>query len=182
MGHGRDTHCARSVTMLLFGFGFWNRLAPKPSGQFHMMMSSRFTVSGDAALPLTAFLHPLGTARWHLSTSFIGWGVDQDLIPASPFRHRQVWRRGSGGRRSAHAERNMAYEPSAASSQPRFASLETYRQFNRIGLRGLTPTGHERPGARDRNGMRNALFADLLVSTRPTARRGRLSACLRSRW
>ncbi len=59
----------------------------------------------------------------------------------------------------------MAYEPSAASSQPRFASLETYRQFNRIGLRGLTPTGHERLGARDRNGMRNALFADLLVST-----------------
>lgn len=59
----------------------------------------------------------------------------------------------------------MAYEPSAVSSQPRFVSLETYRLFNRIGLLGQTQNGHERPGARDRNGMRNSLFADLLVST-----------------
>jgi integrase len=32
-------------------------------------------------------------------------------------------------------------------------------------LRGLTVEGTERPGARDRNGARNALFADLLVTT-----------------
>ena len=93
------------------------------------------------------------------------WGVDQGMISDSPFGHRQVWRRGFGGRRAAHEHRNMAYEPSSAVFQPRFVSLETYRLFNRVGLRGLTLTGHERPGARDRNGLRNALFADLLVST-----------------
>src|SRR3546814_3058161 len=32
-------------------------------------------------------------------------------------------------------------------------------------LRGLALDGTERPGARDRNGLRNALFADLLVTT-----------------
>lgn len=113
--------------------------------------------------------HRISASSWNRSVASLDklyrWGVDQELIAASPFRHRQVWRRGFGGRRSAHAERNMAFEPSTASFQPRFVSLETYRLFNRIGLRGLTPKGHERPGARDRNGMRNALFADLLVST-----------------
>src|SRR3546814_13146804 len=43
--------------------------------------------------------------------------------------------------------------------------MDDYRIFREVGLRGLTPDGTERPGARDRNGLRNALFADLLVTT-----------------
>lgn len=113
--------------------------------------------------------HCISASSWNRSVASLDklyrWGVERELIASSPFRHRQVWRRGFGGRRSAQAERNMAYEPSTVSSQPHFASLETYRLFNRLGLRGLARNGHERPGARDRNGMRNALFADLLVST-----------------
>ncbi|MFD3191890.1 tyrosine-type recombinase/integrase [Sedimentitalea sp. HM32M-2] len=113
--------------------------------------------------------HRISASTWNRSVASLDklyrWGVDRELIAASPFRHRQVWKRGIAGRRSAQTERNMAYEPSAASSHPHFASLETYRLFNRLGLRGLMRRGHERPGARDRNGTRNALFADLLVST-----------------
>src|SRR5208283_4069433 len=40
-----------------------------------------------------------------------------------------------------------------------------YRVFRDVGLRGLDVDGAERPGARDRNGARNALFAELLVTT-----------------
>lgn len=113
--------------------------------------------------------HRISASSWNRSIASLDklyqWGVDQTLIAASPFRRRQVWRRSIGGSRSGHSDRNMAYEPSSTRSQPRFASLETYRLFNRVGLRGLMKTGHERPGARDRNGMRNALFSDLLVST-----------------
>lgn len=113
--------------------------------------------------------HHISASSWNRSVASLDklyrWAVERELITCSPFRHRGVWRRGFGGRRSAQTERNMAYEPSAVSSQPNFASLETYRLFNRLGLRGLTLKGHERPGARDRNGIRNALFADLLVST-----------------
>jgi len=43
--------------------------------------------------------------------------------------------------------------------------MDDYRIFRDVGLRGLAPDGGERPGARDRNGLRNALFADLLVTT-----------------
>lgn len=113
--------------------------------------------------------HCISASSWNRSVASLDklyrWGMERELIASSPFRHRQMWRRGFGGQRSARAERNMAYEPSAVSAQPRFVSLETYRLFNRLGLRGQTQNGHERPGARDRNGMRNSLFADLLVST-----------------
>lgn len=47
----------------------------------------------------------------------------------------------------------------------RFISLDEYRIFRDAGLRALTITSAERPGARDRNGTRNALFAELLLTT-----------------
>src|SRR3546814_21126937 len=62
------------------------------------------------------------------------------------------------------AARNDAYERAAKRSDVRFVTMDDYRIFREVGLRGLTPDGAERPGARDRNGLRNALFADLLVT------------------
>jgi integrase len=53
----------------------------------------------------------------------------------------------------------------AKRSDVRFVSLEDYRVFRDVGLRGRTVDGAERSGARDRNGSRNALFAELLVTT-----------------
>jgi integrase len=47
----------------------------------------------------------------------------------------------------------------------RFVDLADYHLFSTVGLRGLDREGAERPGARDRNGLRNALFAELLVTT-----------------
>ncbi|WP_436430938.1 hypothetical protein, partial [Enterococcus faecium] len=70
-----------------------------------------------------------------------------------------------GGRRAAIAGRNDAYERAARRSDVHFIDLTDYRAFREVGLRGLTVEGTERPGARDRNGARNALFADLLVTT-----------------
>jgi integrase len=63
------------------------------------------------------------------------------------------------------AARNDAYERAARRSDVRFVTLEDYRVFRDVGLRGLKRDGAERPGARDRNGIRNALFAELLVTT-----------------
>src|SRR5271166_4106926 len=79
--------------------------------------------------------------------------------------HRDVWRRGYGNRRARVAARNDSYERAAKRSDVRFVSLEDYRVFRDVGLRGLDVDGAERPGARDRNGARNALFAELLVTT-----------------
>ncbi len=93
------------------------------------------------------------------------WAAVEGLVERTPFTHRQVWRRSYGGRRAAIAGRNEAYERAARRSDVRFVDLADYQAFRDVGLRGLTVEGAERPGARDRNGARNALFADLLVTT-----------------
>lgn len=93
------------------------------------------------------------------------WGKEQRLISSSPFNHRSVWRRSHGVGRARIAQRNDSYERVAKRSDVRFISVEDYRIFRDVGLRGLAPDGREREGARDRNGARNALFADLLITT-----------------
>ncbi|NKL80982.1 tyrosine-type recombinase/integrase [Rhizobium leguminosarum bv. viciae] len=93
------------------------------------------------------------------------WGVQEGLTRQAPFTHRAVWRQAYGGRRSQMVSRNDAYEHASRQSQVSFVTLEDYRAFRDVGLRTRLPDGKERPGARDRNGLRNALFADLLVTT-----------------
>ncbi|WP_298280448.1 site-specific integrase [uncultured Bradyrhizobium sp.] len=93
------------------------------------------------------------------------WAQREGLVERPPFTHRQVWRRSYGGRRAAISARNEAYERAARRSDVRFIDLADYHAFRDVGLRGLTVEGVQRPGARDRNGARNALFADLLVTT-----------------
>ena len=93
------------------------------------------------------------------------WGESEGLVASSPFTHRDVWRRGHGAQRAHVAARNDAYERAARRSDICFISLADYRVFRDVGLRGLRASGAERPGARDRNGTRNALFAELLVTT-----------------
>ncbi len=111
----------------------------------------------------------ISAASWNRSVASLDrlyrWAEQQGLISATPFTHRSVWRRGHGGTRARLALRNDAYERTARRAEVRFVALEDYRVFRDVGMRGLTPAGVERPGARDRNGMRNALFAELLVST-----------------
>jgi site-specific recombinase XerD len=93
------------------------------------------------------------------------WAELERLVAAAPFTHRIIWRQGHGGRRARMASRNEAYERAAKRSDVRFITLEDYRAFRDVGLRGLAVDGAERLGARDRNGIRNSLFAELLVTT-----------------
>ena len=99
------------------------------------------------------------------TTQLYRWAEREGLVERTPFTHRQIWQRSQGGRRAAIAGRNDAYERAARRSDVRFIDLTDYRAFREVGLRGLTVEGTERSGARDRNGARNALFADLLVTT-----------------
>ena len=111
----------------------------------------------------------LSAASWNRSVAALEklyrWAEREGLIASTPFTHRDVWQRGHGVRRARVAARNDAYERAAKQSDVRFISLEEYRIFRDVGLRGLTVAGDERPGTRDRNGARNALFAELLVTT-----------------
>ena len=70
-----------------------------------------------------------------------------------------------GGRRAPLHARNDAYERAAQVDRMSLHRSRRLSRFPRRRLRGLDLDGAERPGARDRNGARNALFADLLVTT-----------------
>ncbi len=112
----------------------------------------------------------ISTASWNRAVAALDklyrWAVEEGLIAQSPFNYRDVWRRMPSGRgRTMTVTRNQAYERAAKHSEVKFITFEDYRHFRDVGLLGLTPEGSERPGARDRNGSRNALFADLLIST-----------------
>jgi site-specific recombinase XerD len=111
----------------------------------------------------------ISAASWNRSVAALEklyrWAESENLVASSPFTHRDVWRRSHSAYRARVATRNDAYERPAKRSDVRFISLEDYRVFRDVGLRGLTSDGAERRGARDRNGARNALFAELLVMT-----------------
>lgn len=117
---------------------------------------------GDAGARISA-------TSWNRSIAALdklyNWAKLERLVESSPFIHRDVWRRGRGAGRARVVARNQAYEHAAKRSDVRFLALEDYGVFRDVGVRGLTADGIERPGARDRNGLRNALFAELLVTT-----------------
>jgi site-specific recombinase XerD len=111
----------------------------------------------------------VSAASWNRSVAALEklyrWAEVEGIVAASPFSHRQVWRLGHGSRRIQVVARNESYERAAKRSDVRFVSLDDYRMFRDVGLRGLARDGGARAGARDRNGTRNALFAELLVTT-----------------
>ncbi|MCX8571164.1 tyrosine-type recombinase/integrase [Aminobacter sp. MET-1] len=111
----------------------------------------------------------ISAASWNRSVAAIDklyeWGVHEGLLSSSPFSHREVWRRNRTRGQGRIVARNDAFERRVKRSDIRFVTLEDFRRFRDTGLRGLAPDGVERPGARDRNGLRNALFAEMLVVT-----------------
>ncbi|WP_343034338.1 MULTISPECIES: site-specific integrase [Chelativorans] len=111
----------------------------------------------------------ISAASWNRSVAAIDklyeWGVREELLSSSPFSHREVWRRNRTRGQGQIVVRNDAFERRVKRSDIRFVTLEDFRRFRDVGLRGLAPDGAERPGARDRNGLRNALFAEMLVVT-----------------
>jgi site-specific recombinase XerD len=113
--------------------------------------------------------HRISAASWNRAVAALDklyrWAVDEGLVAQSPFAYRDVWRRLPSGGRAAVVTRNQAYERAAKRADVKFVTIEDYRCFRDVGLRGLATDGAERPGARDRNGARNALFADLLIAT-----------------
>ena len=111
----------------------------------------------------------ISAASWNRAVASLDrlyrWGESHGLIANAPFSWRAVWQAAQGGRRGMITARNDAYERGARRSDVRFVTMDDYRIFREVGLRGLAPDGKERSGARDRNGLRNALFSDLLVTT-----------------
>jgi site-specific recombinase XerD len=93
------------------------------------------------------------------------WGLEEGLIKVSPFSYGISLRRAGERGIPQVVEANRARERAARSHNMRFADLGRYLAFRDVGLRGRLPDGAEDPSWRGRNGERNALFAELLVTT-----------------
>lgn len=93
------------------------------------------------------------------------WAADEKVIAAAPFTYRQLWSRASTSGAVIAVAVNCAKESGARNGDMRFLDLPRYLVFRDVGLRGRLPDGREDPTWRGRNGERNALFAELLITT-----------------
>ena len=93
------------------------------------------------------------------------WALEEGLIASSPFRYDQFFRHGHGRGAPKVVEGNRARERAARPHDMQFVDIGRYLAFRDIGLRGRLPDGSEDPAWSGRNGERNAVFAELLVTT-----------------
>lgn len=93
------------------------------------------------------------------------WALEEGLIALSPFRYDLSFRHGQGRGAPKVVEGNRARERAARPHNMQFVDIGRYLAFRDIGLRGRLPDGSEDPAWRGRNGERNAVFAELLVTT-----------------
>jgi site-specific recombinase XerD len=113
-------------------------------------------------------VHRISAASWNRAVAalekFYGWAVEEELIAASPFGSSTTWRRVRGGR-FAPVRTVRAREPGARRGDLRFVGLDHFLSFRDVGLRGRQLDGCEDATWSGRHGERNALFAELLVTT-----------------
>jgi site-specific recombinase XerD len=96
---------------------------------------------------------------------FYRWATANGHVSRPPFSYRAP--RSSAflpGRRQPEPV-NLAKERRGRRRPPGFVSVEDYLVFRDVGLRGRLPDGGPDPAFRGRHGHRNALFAELLVTT-----------------
>lgn len=90
------------------------------------------------------------------------WAVVNSLISETPFKYRK----GRSGGRWAPKEINSLKVPVSEDDVVKCVTIEQFRFFRDVGLRGRLPDGlTPDTQSRVKNGFRNALIADLLLNT-----------------
>ena len=118
---------------------------------------------------LSAAPYRISAASWNRSVAALDklyrWAVEEGIIAISPFSYGATLRRAGGSRAVLAVTTNRARERAARRHDTRYIDLGRYLLFREVGLRGRLPDGSEDATWRGRNGERNALFAELLVTT-----------------
>ena len=121
-----------------------------------------------AARRRSAPTHRISAASWNRAVAalekFYAWALEEELVTTSPFGSGMAWWRIHRGR-LVPVKTIRAREPGARRSDVRFVSLDHFLFFRDVGLRGRDPDGREDSEWRGRHGERNALFAELVVTT-----------------
>ncbi|MFB6957544.1 tyrosine-type recombinase/integrase [Streptomyces sp. NPDC056309] len=95
---------------------------------------------------------------------FYTWAADEGLIERTPFKYYESSRRAESGRQ-VPVRSNRAVEKAAKRGSVKFLSVPRYAALRDVGLRGQLPSGTADPSFRGRNAERNAVMAELLVTT-----------------
>jgi site-specific recombinase XerD len=111
----------------------------------------------------------ISAASWNRAVAALDklyrWARDEKLILDLPFTYRQSWIRSVPNGALQAVAANCAREAGARRGDMHFVDLDRYLKFRDVGLRGRLPDGREDPSWRGRHGERNALFAELLITT-----------------
>ena len=110
---------------------------------------------------------PLSAASWNRAVAtldkFYQWAHAEGYIQVLPFTYREATR--MNRHQSATVQRNTALERAASHYDVKFLTMDAYLFFRDVGLRGRLPNGEEDLTFCGRNGERNAVFAELLITT-----------------
>jgi site-specific recombinase XerD len=111
----------------------------------------------------------ISAASWNRAVTALeklyGWACEEGLVAATPFAARVM---SSSCRAPVHAKRRSPgsfREAAARRHNMRYVGMDHFLSFRDIGLRARLPDGREDPVWRGRHGERDALFAELLVTT-----------------
>jgi site-specific recombinase XerD len=148
----------------------WARfLAERRDGKTVWQADRHDVLAFHRARRLSSVPYRISAASWNRSVAALDklyrWAVEEGIIAASPFSYGVTHRRAAGGHAVLAVTANRARERAAQRHDTRYIDLGRYLRFRDVGLRGRLPDGSEDPEWRGRNGERNALFAELLVTT-----------------
>lgn len=116
---------------------------------------------GDGAKPIMSSTWNRGVAS---CCKLYDFGIAEGLLTNNPFRRASSLSQPIGGRHNQRVSRDTATDR-LPRRRLRYLTLEQFRQFRDVGLRGRLLNGREHPSWRGTEGSRNALFAEVCVST-----------------
>lgn len=111
----------------------------------------------------------ISVRSWNRSVAaldrFYRWALENGQITQLPFDYRYGSTLIAGQRRAKETRRNQFTITAGRSEDVKCISLADYLVFRDVGLLGRRPDGSLDPTFRGRNALRNAAFAELLVTT-----------------
>ncbi len=148
----------------------WARFLSERRGRKTVWQADRHDVLAfHRARRLSDAAFRISAASWNRSIAALDklyrWAVEEGIISASPFSYGVTLHRTAGSRAVLAVAANRSRERAARRHDTRYIDLGRYLLFREVGLRGRLPDGSEDSAWHGRNGERNALFAELLVTT-----------------
>lgn len=145
----------------------WLRFLAERRGKTVWQADREDLAAYHAARRRSAPPYRITAASWNRSVAALeklyGWAAEEGVIATPPFGFGMTWRRLGG--RLVPVRTSRAREPGARRGDMHFVDMDSYILFRDVGLRGRRPDGSDDPMWRGRHGQRNALFAELLVTT-----------------